>query len=168
MNSLSVKKAPYLRRTVSEQLFTGHMRVDMCQPLTIGNFVVFKGHKQSSGKGLAIQGAIKSFLERKPEGRVIHVSLQAQTAEAIIQNVSADLRERIALITAVDDNRANEGSQFLTPLIGLNFAQRHLDNGTPLLFVFEDVLLHNIREKQVFLKAKQQQAPINVINELYE
>lgn len=96
------------------------MRVDMCQPLTVGNFVVFKGHKQSSGKGLAIRGAIKSFLERTPEGRVIHVSLAAQSAEAIIHGISEELRERIAIITAVDQrdkgNSANEGSQFLTPL----------------------------------------------------
>ena len=92
----------------------------MCQPLTIGNFIVFKGHRQSSGKGLAILGAIKSFLSRCPEGRVVHVSLEAKSADAVIQGVAPELRERVALITAFDEKSRqgvdNEGSQYLAPL----------------------------------------------------
>ena len=74
----------------------------MCQPLTVGNFIVFKGHKQSSGKSFAINGAIKSFLDRNVEGRVIHVSLTAQSASSIVKGLDNKHKDRVAIISSVE------------------------------------------------------------------
>ena len=66
-------KPPLLRQATREQLFTGHLRIDMCQPMTVGNFIVLKG-RPTSGKQQAIAGAIDRFLE-DPNSHVVHVSL---------------------------------------------------------------------------------------------
>lgn len=44
-----LKKAPYRRRLVSQQLFTGHMRIDLNQPMVQNNFILLKG-QSNAGK----------------------------------------------------------------------------------------------------------------------
>ena len=48
--NLKLEKAPLKRRLDSEQLYSGQMRIDMGQPMTKGNLIVFKGDKRASGK----------------------------------------------------------------------------------------------------------------------
>jgi hypothetical protein len=45
-----ISKAPFLRQLINKQLYSGHLRVDMAQPMSEGNFIVFKGTKRASGK----------------------------------------------------------------------------------------------------------------------
>jgi hypothetical protein len=59
---LKLSKAPYKRNWVQEQLFSGHMRIDMADPMSKGNFIVLKGDKRASGKHLVIEGAVQNFL----------------------------------------------------------------------------------------------------------
>jgi hypothetical protein len=68
-------QAPYKRNVVSKQLFSGHLRLDMTNPMTQGNFIVLKGDKRSSGKHNVMQGAINSFLDEDQNNKAIFVSL---------------------------------------------------------------------------------------------
>ena len=49
------------------------MRIDMCQPMTQGNFIVMKG-RSKSGKQQAIAGAINQFLQ-DANSYVVHFGL---------------------------------------------------------------------------------------------
>ena len=66
-SDLKLDKAPYKRNLVKEQLITGHMRIDMADPMTKGNFIVLKGDKRASGKHLVIQGAANNFLNESKD-----------------------------------------------------------------------------------------------------
>lgn len=63
LNDLKLQKPPLKRNLVSNQLFTGHLRLDMVSPLSRGNFIVLKGDKRASGKNLVVSGAINEFLK---------------------------------------------------------------------------------------------------------
>ena len=54
LNDLTLQKAPYKRNLVSNQLYSGHLRLDMVSPLSRGNFIVLKGDKRASGKNLVV------------------------------------------------------------------------------------------------------------------
>lgn len=43
-------KAPLRRQLINKQLFSGQIRLDMAQPMSEGNMIMFKGGKKSSGK----------------------------------------------------------------------------------------------------------------------
>jgi F0F1-type ATP synthase alpha subunit len=75
ISDLSLSKPPLKRNLVSQQLFTGHLRLDMANPMSQGNFIVLKGDKRASGKELVVQGAINSFLGESPDNRVVYVGL---------------------------------------------------------------------------------------------
>ena len=62
-NDIKLAKAPYKRHLVKDQMFTGHLRIDMADPMTKGNFIVLKGDKRASGKHLVIRGAVDNFLK---------------------------------------------------------------------------------------------------------
>lgn len=62
LNNFKLDKPPFKRQSIKEQLFTGHMRLDMGEPLSKGNFIVLKGDKRASGKNLVLEGAVNSFL----------------------------------------------------------------------------------------------------------
>ena len=47
----------------------------MGQPLTKGNFIVMKGDKRASGKTIAAEGAVQSFLDEDDSNRAVYVSL---------------------------------------------------------------------------------------------
>lgn len=54
VKDLKLSKPPLRRKLVTDQLFTGHLRLDLADPLTKGNFIVLKGNKRSSGKNLVV------------------------------------------------------------------------------------------------------------------
>ena len=78
---LKLSKPPLKRSLVNSQLFTGHLRLDLADPLTKGNFIVIRGDKRSSGKNLVVQGAINSFLKEDKQNRVVYVGQTKKTAE---------------------------------------------------------------------------------------
>ena len=47
-------KASYKRSLVGNQLMTGHMRLDMGNPLTQGNFIFFKGETNKGKSQVAL------------------------------------------------------------------------------------------------------------------
>ena len=74
IQDLSLSKPPMKRHLVKEQLFTGHLRLDMADPISKGNFVILKGDKRASGKHLVVEGAINQFLEESENHSVVYVS----------------------------------------------------------------------------------------------
>jgi F0F1-type ATP synthase alpha subunit len=76
-----LSKPPLKRNLVSQQLFSGHLRLDMANPMSQGNFIVLKGDKRASGKEMVVQGAINSFLAESPNNRVVYVGLHQKTAD---------------------------------------------------------------------------------------
>ena len=73
INDLKLQKTPLKRNLVSNQLYTGHLRLDMVSPLSRGNFIVLKGDKRASGKNLVVTGAINEFLKESEDNRVVYV-----------------------------------------------------------------------------------------------
>lgn len=53
--------APFKRQIVSRQLYTGHLRIDLNQPMVENNFIVLKG-PSNSGKNLVVKDMIKYYL----------------------------------------------------------------------------------------------------------
>jgi len=67
VTSLSrLQRPPYKRNWVKQQLFSGHLRVDMAQPMSQGTFIIFKGDKRSSGKQDVAISTISQFLKESP------------------------------------------------------------------------------------------------------
>lgn len=62
------------RKIISDQLFSGHMRIDLGRPLAKGNFIVFKGPSKQ-GKTSVTHAVIKQFLLENPNHRAIYVGL---------------------------------------------------------------------------------------------
>lgn len=75
MNNFKLDKVPYKRQMIKEQLYTGHLRVDMGRPIAKGNFVVMKGDKRASGKHLVAEGAVNHFLAENSNNRAVYVGL---------------------------------------------------------------------------------------------
>ena len=80
---MNIDKAPYKRKWVEQQLFTGHLRLDMSNPLTKGNFIALKGDKRASGKLNVAIGAINSFLSESESNKAIFVSLNNKSASQV-------------------------------------------------------------------------------------
>ena len=83
MADLKLDKAPFNRSKLSSQLYSGYLRLDLCEPLLRGNLIVLKGDKLASGKDLVMESAIKHFLKEDSSHRVVHVSLNALRADQI-------------------------------------------------------------------------------------
>ena len=66
-------KASLKRSTISAQLISGHMRIDLGRPMAKGNFIVFKG-PSNKGKTSVAYSTIKHFLEESNENRAIYIS----------------------------------------------------------------------------------------------
>ena len=66
------------RKIISEQLYSGHMRLDLGRPMAKGNFIVFKGPSKR-GKTTLAQNTIKQFLEESEEHRAIYIGLTKNT-----------------------------------------------------------------------------------------
>jgi F0F1-type ATP synthase alpha subunit len=62
LGDLALKKPSRRRQLVNRQLYTGHLRIDMANPISKGNFVILKGDRRASGKNLVVQGAINSHI----------------------------------------------------------------------------------------------------------
>lgn len=62
LSSRLAKTSSIHRSIVKKQLYTGHMRLDLAQPLTQGNVILFKGHKNLGKTRLAIN-TIEQFLQ---------------------------------------------------------------------------------------------------------
>ena len=115
--NLKLEKAPLRRKPVSEQLYSGHMRIDMGQPMTKGNLIVLKGDKRASGKSIVVEGTAKQFISESADNRVVYVSLSKAAAQNFDGKFSEDERKQIATIYAGE----SDAEQYLAPLMALKF-----------------------------------------------
>jgi hypothetical protein len=128
--------------------------------------VVFKGSSIASGKILAAQGAVQSFLEENDNNKAIYISLSNKSGSSFMNSITN--KSQLSVITS-DHSNTNEVEQFLTPIIGLKLIEELISQGSQnLLIVLDDVMQHHFMEKAVFEKANQPFSPVNIINELYQ
>jgi F0F1-type ATP synthase alpha subunit len=146
------------------------MRLDLAQPLTQGNVILFKGNKNLGKTRLAIS-AINQFLQADENNRAIYVGLSKITSAKAFDKLQADLQKRAAFFTVGgEDTAISDAEYILAPYLALQTAQAYLreeDGKTTsknLLFVFDDVLLHHFKERHVFDLANQPFSPINIYN----
>ena len=81
-------KAEVIRELNSEQLVSGHMRIDLVRPLTRGNFILFKGER-STGKTQVALDVIKQFLSENSSNKAVYVSLSTQGRD-VSQQIASD------------------------------------------------------------------------------
>jgi len=64
----------FVREINSEQLISGHMRIDLLRPMTKGNLIVMKGER-NTGKTQVAVSIIKNFLSESPDHKAVYVSM---------------------------------------------------------------------------------------------
>ena len=70
-----LKKAPRKRNLVSEQLFSGHLRIDLNNPMVQNNCILLEGNREA-GKNIIVKDTIKYFLsdDRENNRRVVYLT----------------------------------------------------------------------------------------------
>lgn len=118
-----VSKASYKRELISEQLYTGHMRIDLGRPMSKGNFILLKG-SSNKGKTTLAQSAIKQFLKESSEHRAIYVGLTANSGQRLFQSLPPDCIDR-AMSIGVDTTAlfpSSDADFLLAPYAALRVA----------------------------------------------
>lgn len=104
LSDLKPDKAFFKRKILHRQLYSGYLRVDLCEPLLRGNFIVLKGDKLASGKDLVIESAIKHFLQEGEDHRVVYVSLNSLSADHVRKAAESELEaddcDRLTIVSA--------------------------------------------------------------------
>lgn len=164
-----LRKAPYRRKLVSRQLYTGHLRIDLNQPMVENNFILLKG-PSNAGKNLVVKDMIKYFLNDDKEGnrRVVYVTPHIKDAKNLHQNV-LDEEERAKCTVVTPRNVTNNSAEvYLGPRSGLVIAQKLRESKCNVLLVFDKLIEYDINEKRIFDNAKQPFSPTNIYNEIME
>ena len=90
-----LQKAPYHRKIVSKQLYTGHLRIDLNQPMVENNFIVLKG-PSNAGKNLVVKDMIQYFLNEDvdEDRRVVYITTSLKDARNTHENVLGEERSK--------------------------------------------------------------------------
>ena len=75
------------RKLVNEQLYSGHMRIDLGRPMAKGNFIVFKGHR-NQGKSTVALSAIQRFVCENPSHKAVYVGFAKNLGDQLIRNLN--------------------------------------------------------------------------------
>lgn len=164
-----LQKAPYKRKIVSQQMFTGHMRIDLNQPMVENNFIVLKGPSKA-GKNLVVKDLIKNFLSTDTEGnrRVIFITPSLKDGQNLHTNVLTKSERQKCTVLSPKASMQNSAEIYLMPRAGLVLAQKLRENMCNVLLIFDKIIEYDINEKQIFDKAKQPFSPTNIYNEIME
>jgi F0F1-type ATP synthase alpha subunit len=131
------------------------MRIDLLKPLTKGNLILFKGDRNIGKTSLAIS-IIKNFLEKSgPDAKVVYVGMSQKGKE-----LKETIKNQNLLTIGVEDE--SQAAYVFAPNLGLRVATEQSN----CLLVFDDVLLHQMKERLVYDIADQPFSPINIINEI--
>lgn len=156
-------KTSLKRKLNDKQLLTGHMRLDLLNPLTKGNLVLVKG-KRSVGKTELTKNVIQTFLKTDPNAKAIYVSMQhvnQKNDKNFIDDMEPDMKNRVMVIGVDSEGMA---SSYLAPQVALKVALKEKN----VLLVFDDVLLQQNRELALFDLADQPFSPNNIVNAIAE
>jgi F0F1-type ATP synthase alpha subunit len=155
-----------MRELVSKQLYSGHIRLDLGNPMTKGNLIVFKG-PSSAGKTELAYTTINQFLQEDESHRAIYVGLTQNSGASMLEQLSENCQSR-AICLGVDTlNKSmtvSDAEYILAPQVGLKLAQ----SCEKVLLVFDDVLLHQMKEQHVYALADQPFSNTQVINHLMD
>lgn len=80
-------KASIMRELNSEQLISGHLRIDMLRPLTKGNLIMLKGDRNTGKTSLAVS-IIQNYLKEQ-QGKVVYVGM-SQHGKQIQDKIKSD------------------------------------------------------------------------------
>jgi F0F1-type ATP synthase alpha subunit len=77
----SLPKVEFSRQVNKEQLVSGHLRVDLLRPMTKGNLIVLKGHR-NTGKTQFAASLIKNFVNENPgHNKAVYVGMSSHGRE---------------------------------------------------------------------------------------
>lgn len=124
--------------------------------MTKGNLILLKGSRNVGKTGVAVS-VIRQFLSENPNAKAVYVGMNAKGKE-VQEKIASD---RLMCIGVTDDLSA---SSYLAPQVALRAVAQTKD----CLFVFDDVLAHQNKERSLFDLADQPFSPINILNEVAE
>lgn len=75
------------RKLVNEQLYSGHMRIDLGRPMAKGNFIIFKGHR-NQGKSTVALSAIQRFVSESPTHKAVYVGFAKTLGDQLLRNLN--------------------------------------------------------------------------------
>lgn len=130
-------KPPYSHLKHIKQLITGYHQIDICQPLSLGQSLLFYG-KASTGKSKVAYEIAESFL--KTPGHKVVIS----SSNPIKQK---NFRSSIGYACDVS---TSDVSSYFTPYIALAHAVYLRDQGNHVLFILDDLLFHAYKERSMF------------------
>lgn len=133
---------------------TGQVRLDLGNPLTQGNFIFFKG-TSNTGKTQVAMSTIREFVKEDQGNRAVYVGLTKNSGDRLLSMIDDDeLRQRVMAL-GVDSssksyvNLSSDAEYILAPHLALKATQ----DIKKTLIVFDDVVLHQFKEKQVYDQA---------------
>lgn len=131
-------KAPYHHLKSIKQLLTGYHQVDVCQPISLGQTVLFYG-KANQGQSKLTNETAEKFL-KSPQHKVVICSCSPSKKKKVFENS----------IHYTTDVLSSDVSQCFTPYIALAHAAYLRDQGHHVLFILEDLLHHAYKERSLF------------------
>jgi len=94
---------------------SGHMRIDLLKPMTKGNFILFKGDRNTGKTSLAFS-VVKNFLEKSgPDAKAIYVGM-SQKGKELKQKIDS---KNLLTIGVEDESQA---AYLLAPNAALRIA----------------------------------------------
>lgn len=72
-----LKKPPYKRKFIHRQLESGHLRIDLNQPMAEGNMIMFSGKSQSGKLEVSLSTA-QNFLQKSEKNKVVIISYRRE------------------------------------------------------------------------------------------
>lgn len=135
-------KPPLKHMIYSQQLVTGYQQLDICQPISLGQSVLFYG-KQNTGKTKLAYQIAEKFV-KLPQTKVVIASPNPIKGKNPLENV----------IYYSSDSESSELSQYLLPFTALAHACALRDQGFDVLFILDDILFHSFKEKSLFYTEK--------------
>lgn len=117
--SKKIPRAPFIRKIVSKQLISGHLRIDLNCSMTEGNLIVFEGERKAGKTTVAIQTA-QNFL-KNPNSAVVFVGLQNSSCEELLNSLHESEKQRVLCI-GVEKFNSSDTEFLYAPDIGLRSA----------------------------------------------
>lgn len=130
-------KPPYKHLYNKKQLITGYHQLDICQPMSLGQTLLFYGQKNQGQTKIAYETAEKFASQ---ENCKVVIASNNPNKQKVFKNS----------ISYVCDYNSSEIAQYFTPFIALAHATFLRDQGFHVLYILDDVLLHAFKEKSLF------------------
>lgn len=134
-------RPPYLHIKNNKQLLTGYHQIDLCQPLSYGQSVLFYG-KPRQGKTKMAYEISKEFIKHANHKVVI------SSINPFKQQTPTDS------INYINNFDTSDVSQYFNPFIALAHAVYLRDQGNHVLFIIDDILYHTYKERSTFHPSK--------------